>query len=213
MICTSGSKKALTGSRQTAPTGGHWRTLSCPHESFLQRPAEYTRDRVPRPEGPAKLLGMPRNIALEPLPDLPDELMHQYGVLSMTAGEYWHDDAEPMITYNPKTLRQPISFINTMAHELMHARLAPVIDEIPGGEGAHELATDLHCIIAGFGIFQLEGAEQSGWAGYMSQASRAVALSEFLRRKDIPVDQALERLSSRPRSWLQRALRQQSTSS
>ena len=152
------------------------------------------------------LLGLETEITLHPLPDLPDELSHQYGVLSVAGGEYWHDAKNPMITYNPKLLRNPMAFINMMAHELMHARLASVINDLPGGAAAHELATDLHCIIAGFGIFQLEAAEQEGWSGYMGQASRAVALAEFLARKGCAQDAALRHLSTRPRRWLSKAL-------
>ena len=155
-----------------------------------------------------RILGISQKIALERLPDMPDELSHEYGVTSRVAGEYWHDDDNPMITYDPKLMRRPVAFINVLAHELMHARLSPVVADVPGGEGAHELATDLHCIIAGFGLFQLNAAEQEGWSGYMSQNARAYALAEFLRRKEIDPTEALERLASRPRKLLQQALKE-----
>ena len=151
-------------------------------------------------------LGTTQPVALEPLPDLPDELLHDYTRMSDTAGQYWDDAETPLIIYNPKLMRRPVMFINTLAHELIHARLAPVVDDLPGGAPAHELATDLHAIIAGYGVIQLEAAEQAGWAGYMSQASRAVALAEFLHRKAIAPDDAFPYLSRRPASWLRKAL-------
>lgn len=154
------------------------------------------------------ILNLQTKVRLEALPELPDELKHQYGVLGETVGEYWHDEDEPLITYRPSLLRQPVLFINTMAHELIHARLAPFVDDLPGGIEAHELATDLHCIIAGFGVIQLEAAEQAGWTGYMSQPSRAIALAEFLKRKGIGTDLARRHLSSRPARWLKKALTQ-----
>ncbi|TLP56782.1 hypothetical protein FEE96_20265 [Parasedimentitalea maritima] len=154
-----------------------------------------------------RLLGMDYQIQLEPLPELPDELRHEYGKSSEVVGEYWHDDDAPLITYRPSLLRTPLAFINTMVHELIHARLAPVADELPGGLVAHELATDLHCIIAGFGVIQLQAAEQMGWTGYMTQPSRAVALAEFLRLKEFEPEQALKHLSGRPNRWLKKAMK------
>ena len=44
------------------------------------------------------ILDLDPNIRLEPLPELPDELRHQYGVLSDVAGEYWDYEAGPQIT-------------------------------------------------------------------------------------------------------------------
>ncbi len=154
-----------------------------------------------------RLLRLDIDVQLEPLPELPDELRHEYGKTSEVAGEYWHDDQVPVITYRPSLLRVPLAFINTMTHELIHARLAPVVDDLPGGAAAHELSTDLHCIIAGFGLIQLQAAEQLGWAGYMTQPSRAVALAEFLRRKDLSADLALSHLSGRPNKWLRKAMK------
>lgn len=154
-----------------------------------------------------RLLKIDRPIQLEALPELPDELQHQYGQLSQTAGEYWHDNNVPVITYRPSLLRQPLAFINTMAHELIHMRLAPVAEALPGGYEAHELATDLHCIIAGFGVIQLQAAEQMGWTGYMTQPSRAVALERFCNRTGTSSDVALEFLSGRPAKWFNKALK------
>lgn len=118
-------------------------------------------------------------INLEPIPQLPDDIGHEYGKTSEIAGQYFPDEFEPLITYNPRIMRQPINFIATLAHELMHAKLDPVADQLPGGWDAHELATDLHCIIHGFGLIQIQGAADAGWAGYMTQNTRAFATAIF----------------------------------
>ncbi len=103
-------------------------------------------------------------------------------------------------------MARPVAFINTMTHELMHARLAPHIDDMPGGEPVHELSTDLHCITHGLGLFALEGPAQIGWSGYMTQESRAYAFAVFLDQHDIDANAALSRLSARPAKALRRAV-------
>jgi len=183
-------------------------TLVLPTKAFFTAPGGTGHDiALAVMQDVKRLLKIDRQIKLEALPELPDELQHQYGQLSQIAGEYWHDDEVPVITYRPNLLRQPLGFINTMAHELIHARLAPVAAELPGGDAAHELATDLHCIIAGFGVIQLQAAEQLGWTGYMTQASRAVALAEFMKRANTASETALQCLSTRPKRWLKKALK------
>ncbi len=151
------------------------------------------------------LIGLEAQIDLQPLAVLPDELRYQYGQLSDTAGQFMGDGSAMLITYDPTLLRRPLALINTLAHELIHARLAGIVNDLPGGGEMHELATDLHCIIAGFGIFQLEAHEQAGWAGYMSQASRSVALASFLRFHGVEIGAALPYLSKRPTGWLRKA--------
>ena len=153
------------------------------------------------------LTGQPNIFLLAPLAELPDELAHEYGKMSEVAGTYLHDDAQPVIQYSPRGLRRPVSFINTMVHEVMHARLAPYADALPGGYEMHELATDLHCIIAGFGAIQMTAAEESGWAGYMTQPARAVALAEFLHHKGLAPDSANPWLPLRSQTWLKKAQR------
>ena len=87
-----------------------------------------------------------------------------------------------------------------------------MINDLPGGDTMHELATDLHCIIAGFGVFQLEGHEQSGWSGYMSQPARATALAMFLKFHDLELERALPYLTRRPARWLRNAWEHEATS-
>ncbi len=151
-------------------------------------------------------LHISRRIELEAILDVPEEFQHNYQATSAAAGTYHYDEETPLIRYAPRLLRRPVSFINVMAHELMHDKLAGREHLLPGGIEAHELATDLHCIIWGFGVFQLEDAEQSGWSGYMTQNSRAWALAEFLARNGHQADEALSYLSPRPKRLLKRAI-------
>ena len=147
-----------------------------------------------------------RQIPVAPLDMLDPELRHNYQDLGSVAGTYQHDWDNPLISYDPALMRTPVAFINTMTHELMHARLANYVALMPGGEGAHELSTDLHCITHGFGIFALEGPAIMGWSGYMTQESRAYALAVFLDRHGIPADEAYARLNGRSAKALKRAV-------
>ncbi len=157
----------------------------------------------------ARLLPVAR-IEVTPVPNLPKEYRHSYQSLSEVGGTYLHDDEAPLISYNESQMRMPMAFINTMTHELMHARLAPFIHDTPGGEEAHELSTDLHCITHGFGLFALEGPYLMGWSGYMTQESRAYATAMFLARHKIAADLALSRLSPRPAKALRKAIAEHS---
>ena len=105
-------------------------------------------------------------------------------------------------------MQRPIQFINLLAHELMHARLTGLEHDVPGGEGAHELATDLGCIIAGFGVFQLQAADDAGWFGYMTQPSRAFALAVFLQHRQLGTEAVADHLSPRCQKLLRRALKE-----
>ncbi len=145
-------------------------------------------------------------LVLEPQATLQDGLHPGYGTLSETAGTYWHDDDQPLITYDPRLLQRPISYIATMAHELMHLKLSSHVQTMPGGEEEHELATDLHVIAEGLGTFQMEAAADAGWFGYLSQPTRAYALALFLRLTATPGAQAMAHLSQRPTALLKSAL-------
>ncbi|PJI91646.1 hypothetical protein BC777_0478 [Yoonia maricola] len=147
-----------------------------------------------------------RRIPVEPLDMIDPEYRHTYQDLSSVGGTYEHDWENPLISYDPALMRQPVAFINTMTHELMHARLANYIDLMPGGEPVHELSTDLHCITHGFGLFAIEGPAQMGWSGYMTQESRAYALAVFLDQHDIAPETAVEKLNPRGAKALRRAI-------
>lgn len=154
-----------------------------------------------------RLLGFTLPIDLVPLASLPPDLRHTYQSHSRTAGTYYEDEDGRVIHYDPVLMERPLSFINTMAHEVMHARLSGMEASVPGGAEAHELATDLGCIIAGFGVFQMQAADESGWSGYMTQQSRAYALAQFLDHRGLGHEAVASYLSGRCRKLLKRGLR------
>lgn len=146
-----------------------------------------------------RLLGNTMPLALAPLGVIPPEYRHSYQSTGDVAGTFQTDGHDALITYDPDLLQRPLALINTLAHEVMHAQLQDVVENFPGGADAHELATDLGCIIAGFGAIQLQTADDLGWAGYLRQPTRAYALAVFLTRHGLPTELAKPHLS--PRCW------------
>jgi len=155
-----------------------------------------------------RLLDIDCLIELQALKRLPAEYRHSYQALSEVAGTYQETEAGRVISYDPEQMHRPIQFISTLAHEVMHARLSGLEDLIPGGFETHELATDLGCIIAGFGVFQMQAADEVGWAGYLSQPSRAYALAYFLRRRDLELTTVAPYLSPRCQKLVRRGFKQ-----
>ncbi len=153
-----------------------------------------------------RLMCFERSVNLEPLDKIPVEYRHEYGKTSDIAGTFQQSGDDILICYDPELLGRPLQFNNTMAHEVMHARLAGVEHELPGGLEAHEFATDLGCIAAGFGVFQLQAADDAGWSGYLSQNSRAFALAAFLARRGLDADAANAHLSSRCQKLLKKGM-------
>ena len=149
-----------------------------------------------------------RPVEIVPMDVLPAEYRVDYQALSSAAGTHETQGNTSIIRYDPALMNRPLQFINMLAHELMHARLAGLEDEVPGGAQAHELATDLGCIIAGFGVFQLQAADDAGWFGYMTQPSRAFALAVFLDRRGLTAEAAAPWLSARCRKLLAKAIRE-----
>ncbi|MEP4036233.1 hypothetical protein [Pseudophaeobacter sp.] len=154
-----------------------------------------------------RLLHFDAPIDLIPLDLLSAEYRLDYNSTSAVAGTYQNDGETVVIRYDPELLKSPLQFINILAHEVMHARLSGLEDEVPGGAGAHELSTDLGCIIAGFGVFQLQGADDAGWAGYLSQDSRAHALALFLKRRGLGRECVSGHLTPRCQKLLTRAIK------
>ncbi|WP_174821524.1 hypothetical protein [Ruegeria arenilitoris] len=144
-------------------------------------------------------------VDLLPLDVLSVEYRHTYQSTSSVAGTHEKVENVSVIRYDPEQMHRPMQFINLLAHELMHARLAGMEHDVPGGEPAHELVTDLGCIIAGFGVFQLQAADDAGWFGYMTQPSRAYALSVFLQRRGLGIDTVTPYLSLQSRKLLAKA--------
>ncbi len=155
-----------------------------------------------------RLLHFEPSISLAPIQRLSSEYRHEYQSMGEAAGVFHETVEGRLIQYDPEMMARPIAFISTMAHEVMHARLSGMQDMVPGGEGAHELATDLGCIIAGFGVFQLQAADDQGWSGYMTQTSRAHALALFLKRRGLEMTSVQAHLSDRCQKLLRKAIRQ-----
>lgn len=153
-------------------------------------------------------LGYNQPIELCPLDVLPAEYRLDYNATSAVAGTHQQIDGISVIQYDPELMHRPIQFINLLAHEIMHARLAGLENEVPGGEPAHELATDLGCIIAGYGVFQLRSADEAGWSGYMTQQSRAFALALFLHRRNLGIEAVSAFLSTRCNKIVRKALKE-----
>ena len=113
---------------------------------------------------------------------------YDYNQFSAVAGTFQHDGNSAVITYDPDLLLRPVCFISTMAHELAHY----VLDgqRLEGWHGAeaeaeHELMTDLCAIAHGFGVIQMQAARKAGWAGYLSNETRAYATALFCHLKGI----------------------------
>jgi hypothetical protein len=131
-------------------------------------------------------------------------------------GEFWHvqggaqpqgtfqwDGNRVIIRYADDLIDQPHQLVATFAHELSHYLVGSVSEQMPGGEEAHELLTDLCVAYAGFGIFganaafsfsQHGDAFSQGWqsqrSGYLSERSWAFALAIFLSLRGLPPDAA-----------------------
>jgi hypothetical protein len=104
----------------------------------------------------------------------------------------------PVISYALDLVPQPRVLIATLAHELSHYMVRDAMRQgsAPGGEAAHELATELCVAYSGFAVFgantafefgQFQGGGLQGWSsqrrGYFSERSWAFALGVFLALK------------------------------
>lgn len=127
-------------------------------------------------------------VHLQTLNKLPADFRHEYGVLQEIGGTYQRNGDEGLITYDPEQMVYRLNFIATMAHELMHHRLFGIDEYPPGGEELEELSTDLQSIFAGFGIFQIVGAESMGWSGYLRQPTRIFALAVYVEMLCLDAD-------------------------
>lgn len=180
-----------------------------PTKAFFEAPSGSDVTTAKRVLGDVKKhMKFDQPVEMLPLDVLSAEFNHTYQSLSAIAGTYECIDGISVIRYDPERMRKPLQFINLLAHELMHARLTDIVGQVPGGEAAHELATDLGCIISGFGVFQLQAADDAGWFGYLTQPSRAYALAVFLDRRDLRIDEVAPHLSPRCKKLMQRAFKE-----
>jgi hypothetical protein len=109
------------------------------------------------------------------------------------AGTFQVRDGRVTITYASDLVDHPMALVSTLAHELAHYRLAILGEHGPGGQEAHELATELAVAHAGFAVFSANSAFDfsrhsdgmgQGWrtsrSGYFSDRTWAFALALFL---------------------------------
>nr|WP_254430438.1 MULTISPECIES: hypothetical protein [unclassified Ruegeria] len=184
------------------------RKVILPTKEFFSAPGGEDHETAERILDDVKrLLHLTKPVILLPLDVLPEEYRHTYESATSIAGTHQSIDCAAVIRYDPALLKRPLQFINLLAHELMHDRLDGHEDAVPGGYEAHELATDLGCIIAGFGVFQLQGADDAGWSGYMTQPTRAFALALFLNRRGLGTEEVSPFLSGRCNRPLLKAIK------
>lgn len=132
------------------------------------------------------MLGQPCELVRRP--GRIEQAAYDYNQLSAVAGTYQADGNSAVITYDPDQMKRPVCFISTMAHELAHYVLeSELMDGASGleAEAEHELMTDLCAIAHGFGVIQMRAARQAGWAGYLSNETRAYATALFCHLKGI----------------------------
>jgi hypothetical protein len=178
-------------------------------KQFFTGPPSTSPDFVPHIVQDIKtILGIPKaRITVLPLDQLDARHRHSYDQTASIAGTWQGDREEALIRYNPDHKTQPVILIATMAHEVMHHVLHGIYELPPGDAETEELATDLHCITTGFGLFQMNTAEQAGWSGYMRQTTRAHALALFIVMRGLPAADALAQLAPRSRKDVIQALR------
>ena len=190
--------------------GADWaaaRRLVLPTKAFFTAPSGRTPQVAQAiADDIARIIGMDP-VPVEPIAQIDAAWRHSHEALSSVGGTWASDGTQYWITYDPDLMHRPTAFIALIAHEMMHARLAPVAHTLPGGAETEEPATDLHVITHGFGLFQLEGASELGWQGYLSQPTRAHALAVFLTRTGIYPREAMDRLGGANRRALARALK------
>jgi hypothetical protein len=114
------------------------------------------------------------------------------GMPSSPAGTFRRTPDGADISYSPALLRDPMAFVATMAHEMAHYSVSEIPEPHPGGEDAHEVATDMAAVFLGYGVFLLEAAytvrtfgdaRYHGWStsrqGYLTEAQLLYALAVF----------------------------------
>ena len=142
-----------------------------------------------------------------------ENMVREYDKLGDTAGTWQAADEDAggvaVIHYDVDLLEyQPIALLATLHHEMMHHVLLNDEEDFPEALAEEELRTDLHCITSGGGIIQINGAEASGWGGYMRQPTRCNCLAVFMYLRGIPQEQVLPDLSARMTKYLKKALKE-----
>ena len=130
------------------------------------------------------------------------------------------DAGRGIISYAPSGLRDPESFLATLAHELGHFLMHDFTREVPGSEEAREPATDVCAIFFGFGVFsanaafrfeQHQDAFTQGWSyrrlGYLGERELSYALAIFLALLGLDARAAAPHLRPNPRAYVKNALK------
>src|SRR4051812_44942383 len=90
---------------------------------------------------------------LVPQAERPETRVGEWWVLQtdepLPLGTFGVEGNEVVITYDPKSLGDPIALVATFAHELAHFLLAGLAEPPPGGEELAELATDVTAAFLG----------------------------------------------------------------
>ncbi|EIM03968.1 hypothetical protein UU5_00005 [Rhodanobacter sp. 115] len=125
-----------------------------------------------------------------------------------------------LITYNPEQLRDPMSLVATLAHELAHYRTVGLPEPPPGGWEVWEPATDLAAVFHGFGIFlanscfnfqHFRHGKAEGWRwrqqGYLTDVEVLHAHAIFSVLQGIDPSETLFHLKSALRGIFKRVYR------
>jgi hypothetical protein len=136
------------------------------------------------------------------------------------AGTFGLSGNAAVITYDPGSIDDPMTLVATLAHELAHYRLSGIAEGPPGGEDAHEPATDLATVYLGFGLFgansafnfrQHQDAMSQGWStsrlGYLTEREWVFALAVFLELRSGGAEPLAPYLKAHLTSDLKTALR------
>lgn len=141
---------------------------------------------------------------------------------SGAAGTFRHGAGvrSAQISYARSGLRDPESFVATMAHELGHFLIHGFSEPAPGGEEAREPATDVCAVFLGFGVFTVNSAFRfdqysdgvmQGWSikrlGYLGERELSYALAIFLSLLGLELKATGSHLRGNPRAYTKDALR------
>lgn len=127
-----------------------------------------------------------------------------------------------IVTYNPGLLDNPLALIATLVHEIAHAILLTIKEEVPGGPDLQEWATDVSTVFMGFGLFGANsavefrqftdvGSGSQGWSlrrsGYLNEAEWAFSLAIFLSLRKEPLQTVSEWLKPSPKALLKQSMK------
>lgn len=126
------------------------------------------------------------------------------------------------VSYDPDLLERPMDLIATFIHEIAHAILMGIEQEVPGGGDMEEYATDVATVFLGFGVFGANAAFEfqqfsdagtgtQGWsmrgAGYLTEAEWAFAIAIFLSLRNESIASIAEWLKPTPGTLLKKSMR------